>query len=59
MHPLPLHIRRAVVGDAAAFARIELTVFVDHPQAIGRCVDTFSMARLHPDPPRLSGADRH
>ena len=67
--------------------RIELTVFVDHPQAItlyekfgfrlsafgfrqecrhvgyalrdGRYVDTFSMVRLHPDPPRLGGTDSH
>lgn len=58
--------------------RIELTVFVDHPRAIrlyesagfrpegrhvgyalrdGRYVDALSMARLHPDPPRLGGAD--
>ena len=58
--------------------RIELTVYVDHPRAIalyesfgfrtegrhvgyalrnGRYVDAFAMARLHPDPPRLGGAD--
>ena len=59
--------------------RIELTVFVDNTRAIalyerfgfrqegrhvgyalrgGRYIDVFSMARLHPDPPRLGGPDQ-
>ena len=59
--------------------RIELTVFVDNARAIalyerfgfrqegrhvgyalrgGRYIDVFSMARLHPDPPRLGGTDQ-